>query len=205
MFGGLAPAKVRNVFYSFHYQDVLRVNQVRNSGKIRPTDKGRQLTPQDRSLWEQVKRTNPRNLRSVIDNGLGGTSVTCVLAGYETWSREWVRYEIARSVMRGNGLLTVHIHGCKCPNAGYSLPGHNPLNGMALGSDDRLWEHRGGQWLHYDKITDKVPTWPQWLQRPDPGYVMPLSAGARAYDWVADDGFNNLIHWTDTAAIAAGK
>ena len=100
LLGGLAPAKVRNVFYSFHYQDVLRVNQVRNSGKIRPTDKGRQLTPQDRSLWEEVQRTNPRNLRTVIDSGLGGTSVTCVLAGYDTWSREWVRYEIARSLRK---------------------------------------------------------------------------------------------------------
>jgi hypothetical protein len=34
---------------------------------------------------------------------------------------------------------------------------------------------------------------------------MQLSAGARSYDWVADDGAKNLIHWTDAAAAAAGK
>lgn len=94
----LRTATARNVFYSFHFADIFRVNHVRNSGKIRPADKGRYLTPQDRSLWERVKRTNPANLRRVIDSGLLGTSVTCVLVGAETWAREWVRYEIARSL-----------------------------------------------------------------------------------------------------------
>jgi hypothetical protein len=183
----------------------MRVNHVRKSNKIRPTDKGRQLTPQDRSLWEKIQRTNPRALRTMIDSKLGGTSVTCVLAGYETWSREWVRYEIARSLMRGNGLFTVYINNCKCPNEGYSLRGYDPLAGVALGWDHRIYEHRGGEWVLYDKITDKVQSWPAWLPKPSHERVMPLSEGTKAYDWIADDGFNNLIHWANLAAIAAGK
>lgn len=195
----------RNVFYSFHYVDIFRVNHIRNSGKIRATDKGRNLTPRDRSLWESVKRTNPANLKRVINAGLIGTSVTCVLAGYETWSREWVRYEIAQSLMRGNALLTVYIDGCKCPRDGYGLRGSNPLAAMALGWDNRIYEHRGGQWVIYTGIDGRVPGWPKWLPRPSEGRVMPLNEGAPAYDWIADDGYNNLIRWTNLAALHAGK
>jgi len=195
----------RNVFYSFHYADIFRVNHIRNSGKIRATDKGRNLTPRDRSLWESVKRTNPANLKRVINAGLGGTSTTCVLAGYETWSRPWVRYEIARSLMRGNALLTVYIDGCKCPREGYGTRGSNPLVAMALGWDNRIYEYRGGQWVVYSEIEGQVPGWPKWLPRPSEGRVMPLDQGAPAYDWITDDGYNNLIRWANLAAIRAGK
>jgi hypothetical protein len=34
---------------------------------------------------------------------------------------------------------------------------------------------------------------------------MPLDQGASAYDWITDDGYNNLIRWTNLAAIRAGK
>ena len=196
-------ATPRNVFYSFHYDDVLRVNHVRQSGKIRPADSGRNL--RDRSLWEKVKRTDPSNLKRVINKGLEGTSVTCVLAGYETWSRRWVRYEIARSLFRGNGLLTVHIDRCKCPRSGIGARGSNPLAAMALGWDSYIYEHRGNQWVRYADLTDKVPVWPRWLAKPAEGYVMPLSSAAPSYDWISNDGYNNLLHWTDAAARRAGR
>ena len=35
------------------------------------------------------------------------SSVTTVLAGAETWSRKWVRYELIKSFERGNGLMTL--------------------------------------------------------------------------------------------------
>lgn len=196
--------KVRNVFYSFHFTDVFRVNHVRNSGKIRPADKGRFLTPNDRSLWERVKRTNPANLRRVIDRGLLGTSVTCVLVGTETWSREWVRYEIARSLARGNGLVAVHIDKCECPRMGLSPAGFNPLAQMALGWDSKIYEFLNGGWYPYAKIAQPLTRWPRWLQRPSPGCVMPLDTGTASYDWKLDDGYRNLIRWTDAAAKSAG-
>lgn len=199
-YAGVIPPKPRNVFYSFHYQDVFRVNHIRKSGQFRTGDKVR-----DRSLWEKAKRTDAESLKRVIKIGLGGTSVTCVLAGYETWSREWVRYEIAWSLMRGNALLTVFIDGCECPREGFSARGYNPLDGMALGSDNRIYEHRANEWVLYDKVTGKVPGWPKWLPRPPAGCVMPLSEGATAYDWVAEEGHRNLIRWANRAAIAAGK
>lgn len=192
--------KPRNVFYSFHYDDVFRVNHIRLGFKFRTGDKVR-----DRSLWEKVRRTNTENLKRVINAGLSGTTVTCVLAGAETWLREWVRYEIARSLFCNKGLLTVFIDGCECPRQGFSGRGYNPLDFIALGWDNRIYEQINGQWYLYDKIAVRVPVWPKWLARPDRGHCMPVSANAPAYDWINDDGGKNLIRWCNRAAIAAEK
>lgn len=200
-----APVKTRNTFYSFHYADVFRVNHVRKSGKIRATDTGRNLTPRDRSLWEKVKRTNPQNLRRVIDARLRDTTVTCVLAGEHTWSREWVRYEIARSLHRGNGLLAVHIHGCECPREGFGRPGPNPLDYLAVGWDSRVYEWIHGGWYLFDKIQQPLLRFPRWLAMPAEGYVRPLSEGTVAYDWHGDEGRRHLVRWTHVAAQAAGR
>jgi hypothetical protein len=60
-------------------------------------------------------------------------------------------------------------------------------------------------WQLHKRVTEKLTSWPKWLPQAAPGYLMRLSMGARAYDWVADDGARNLINWTDAAAVAAGK
>ena len=202
---GTLAQKSRNVFYSFHFEDVRRVNQIRLCNQFLSADKD---TPRvrDRSLWETAKKLNPAALARIIDKGLEGTSTTCVLAGYQTWEREWVRYEIARSLARGNALLTVCIHNCRCPTYGVAPRGHNPLDQIALGSDMRIYEwvpYVG--WKLYGRIPEKLTSWPKWLPQAAPSYLVKLSAGARSYDWVADDGVHNLIHWTDAAAAAAGK
>lgn len=200
-----AKPKKRSTFYSFHYADVFRVNHIRKAGAILPTDKERLPTPQDKSLWEKAKDTNPGRLRLMIIRGLVGTTVTTVLAGAQTWERPWVRYEIARSLFKGNGLLTVHIDGCECPRDGFGQRGHNPLDFMALGWDRRIYElDEYDNWVLYDKLTQKVATWPRWLARPKIGYAMPLSASAPEYDWINDNGRGNLVHWTHDAAKAAG-
>jgi hypothetical protein len=49
----------------------------------------------------------------LIDRGLEGTSVTCVLIGQKTAKRRYVTYEIHQSVKRGNGLLGIHINTIK--------------------------------------------------------------------------------------------
>lgn len=200
--------KVRRVFYSFHYADIFRVNHVRKAGQFRKMDKMRLPTPQDRSLWEEAKLKNPSALKGMIDRGLEGTSVTCVLAGTEAWERPWVRYEIAKSVQRGNGLLAVRIHNCQCPRNGYALQGHNPLDQMAIGYDSedriRIWEWRGGQWQIFVRLGALLAAWPKWLPVAQQGYVMQLSRGAQTYDWITGNGADNLLHWTELAAKTAG-
>lgn len=198
--------KERSTFYSFHYRDIFRVNHIRNAGAIRPQDRERLPTPRDRSLWESRKTTNPAALAAMINRGLSGTTVTAVLAGYETWQREWVRYEIARSLARSNGLLTVYLDGCQCPNEGFAPPGPNPLSFIALGWNLRIYEQDPwGNWILYSKIRERLPAWPKWLPRASQGRVMPLSEGAPAFDWINDNGRYNLVRWTDEAAAAAGR
>ncbi|SRR6266702_7482253 len=67
---------MRNVFFSFHYDDIFRVNVVRNSHKVR----GASVAGfRDASLWEEAKRKGERAIKSMIDDRLRGATVTCVL------------------------------------------------------------------------------------------------------------------------------
>jgi hypothetical protein len=101
----------RRVFFSFHYQDdIFRVNVVRKSGVVLGTAAA---GFQDASLWEKAKKKGTAAVKRLIDRGLEGTTVTCVLIGQETASRRYVSYEIEQSAKRGNGLLGIHINGIK--------------------------------------------------------------------------------------------
>lgn len=98
---------MRQVYFSFHYEDVWKANQIRNSHVV-PGPKSAGFA--DRSIWEDAKAKNRRALKRLIADGLDGTSVTVVLIGRETASRPWVKYEIKKSIERGNALLGVHIN-----------------------------------------------------------------------------------------------
>ena len=99
----------RRVFFSFHYDDVMGVNVVRNSDQIvRRYETAARFY--DKSLWEEAKKQGSLAIKRMINRGLNGSSVTCVLIGQHTWERPWVRYEILKSLARGNGVLGVHIH-----------------------------------------------------------------------------------------------
>ena len=101
----------RRVFFSFHYkQDVWRASNVRKSGQF---DARAAAGWNDASLWEETKKKGPAAVRWLIDDGLDGTSVTAVLIGTHTADRQWVTYEIEKSIERGNGLIGVHIHNMK--------------------------------------------------------------------------------------------
>lgn len=112
-------------FFSFHYQrDVWRATNVRNSSKLTSS-----ITPEwiEASIWESAKTTGDAAVKRLIDNGLNGTTVTAVLIGARTASRQWVKYEIDASLERGNGLLGIYIHNIK-DDAGYTdKKGSNPL------------------------------------------------------------------------------
>lgn len=99
----------RKVFFSFHYDDVHRVNVVRHSDTITRKYTGNSRFT-DRSLWETAKSQGPTAIKRLINPQLEYTSVTCVLIGQETWRRPWVRYELLKSLARGNGIFGVRIH-----------------------------------------------------------------------------------------------
>ena len=128
------PDTRRHVFYSFHYDDVVRVNNVRHAEQFKAKVKEVPQSYYDRSLWESSKRTDPNSLKALIREGIKGTSVVCVLVGTDTWSRPWVRYEIARSVVDGKGLLAVDLNSITHNRDRCAHPlGQNPLAHMAVG------------------------------------------------------------------------
>jgi hypothetical protein len=208
----------RRVFFSFHYADIMRVNNVRMCGEFL-TDQGRKIEGfYDGSLWERRKLDGPESIKNLIREGVQNSSAICVLIGSETWVRPWVRYEIARAVIDGRGLLAAHInsinhHQLRVPH----LLGPNPLNYMGVGKvqDNALrapryllYEQKTGWngfgWYPYDEHTRAVDR-PIWLPDPWPNHVMPLGAGAPVYDFVGQDGFKNIGAWIDAAAKAAGR
>jgi MTH538 TIR-like domain (DUF1863) len=141
-------------FFSFHYErDVQRASVVRKSAQFKSS-----ITPEwiEASIWESAKTIGPSAVQKLIDDALVGTSVTAVLIGAQTASRRWVKYEIDKSIERGNGLIGIYIHNIK------DFAGNT--------------DYRG---------------------------TNPLPAGYPTYDWINDDGYNNLGTWVDDAYDAA--
>jgi hypothetical protein len=103
----------RRVFFSFHHdRDVWRANQVRNSNVVAGADVAGFF---DHSEYEEAKKTGDAGISRMILKHLKDTTVTVVLIGTETANRPWVKFEIAESVKRMNGLLGVRIHHLKVP------------------------------------------------------------------------------------------
>src|SRR5699024_9299286 len=101
------------VFFSFHFDDIMRVNNVRNAWKITHADSSSNRSFYDSSLWETRKVTKPEVIQQIIRVGVLGTSAVCVLVGSTTLDRRWVKYEIARAIIDGRGLLAVHLNSIK--------------------------------------------------------------------------------------------
>ena len=106
----VAPETKRKAFFSFHHDDIMRVNNVRNAWKITHPDSSLNRSFYDSSLWEARKVVSPESIKQLIRVGVLRTSAVCVLVGSMTWDRRWVRYEIARSIIDGRGVLTVHLN-----------------------------------------------------------------------------------------------
>ena len=94
----------RKVFFSFHYDDIMNANIVRNSGQFKPTS---ETGFYDASLWESAKTKGPSAIEALIDKGLNNTGVTCFLIGKETHNRRWCKYELEKSLENGKGILGI--------------------------------------------------------------------------------------------------
>jgi hypothetical protein len=161
-------------------------------------------------------------VKRLIREGVQHTSAVCVLAGTETWLRRWVRYEIARAVIDGRGLLTVHINGLNHHQTRRpDVRGESPLGYLAVGKVqpnalyaekyylfERQAEFSNGQyrwvWNRCADYTDPIDR-PAWLADCRQGYVTPLSTNAAEYDYVAQIGHKNIGSWIDAAARQAAR
>jgi len=157
---------VRRVFFSFHYErDIWRASQIRNSWVTKPDRQSAGFW--DAAEWETVKRGGKPAIRKWIDDQMKNTSVTVVLIGSETCNREWVRYEIEKSIERGNGVIGIKIHNQKDKNGNTCEEGETDF-GTVDGENS---------------FEDLFPV----------------------YDWVDDNGYENIGDWIDAAALVAGR
>jgi len=98
---------MRRVFFSFEYNhDVWRANVVRNSWVTQGKEAAGFL---DAAELEQVKAGGDWAIKKWIREQLHNTSVTVVLVGSHTCKSVYVKYEIAQSIERGNGILGIDI------------------------------------------------------------------------------------------------
>jgi hypothetical protein len=209
--GAFASPVKRKAFFSFHFDDVMRASVVRKAWKFTHPESA--VSFYDSSLWEARKLEGAEAVKRLIREGVCNTSAVCVLVGSETWRRRWVRYEIARAIIDGRGLLAVHLNSITHPTTRTThTQGFNPLAFMALGKEQDgpfapasyyLYEFTTG-WFRYGDYTDPVKL-PSWLRDPAPGYVTPLADGASVYDYMADDGHKNIGLWIDWAAQQARR
>jgi hypothetical protein len=203
------PPKKRRVFFSFYYdEDVNRANVVFNSWRIHNPDSMLGPSFVDSSIWEKAMARGDEDVMRLIREGVDQTSVTCVLVGAHTWERRWVRYEIARSVERGNGLFAVRINGITDTTTRQtSVAGRNPLAYMGAGKVKAdqyfIFENISGQWFRYKDYTSSVGK-PLYLPDMSVGYVQALSVGLFEYDYMLHNGSKNLDAWVDLAAQKAG-
>jgi hypothetical protein len=197
----------RRTFFSFHYQeDVWRAWNVRNCWVV--NDDRQSVGFFDGSVFEASKKEGDDALKAFLRDGLNNTSVTCVLTGQFTASRRWVRYEIVRSVLKGNGLLTVDIHGVKNRAQATGVKGADPLAEVGVyRSNDKIFfaELKGGKWVKYSDYTLAIPASDLWFDAPTSDTVVPLSRHCMRYDFVAQNGRANIAGWIETAAGLAGR
>lgn len=151
----------RKVFFSFHFKrDAWRAGQVRNSDMLADEDEYGVI---DAAAWEKIEKEGDDAIKRWINDQIKYTSVTVVLIGAETAERDWIDFEIRRSLERGNALMGVRIHQCKDQTGNTDTAGPNPLDQILL-ADGK-----------------------------------PLSSIFRTYDWVDDNGRENLGHWVEDA------
>lgn len=198
----------RRTFFSFHYQpDVWRAWNVRNSWLMRESDQ-QDGGFFDGSVFEALKRDSDDALKRFLREGLENTSVTCVLAGTRTYERRWVRYEIARSLARGNGLLTVHIDGIRDRAGQTCASGPDPLSQMGVYKTDTgiyIAEWKGGKWIRYQDYSLTIPAADLWFDPPTTKDVVKLSRHCLAYDFTRQNGRSDIGGWIETAAGLAGR
>lgn len=196
----------RNVYFSFHYQDVIdfRANVVRNSGKFRK--KGEVF--RDSSIWEEAEEKQVKKIKALIDKELKGSSVTCVLIGNETYSRRWVRYELMKSFEIKKGLVGVGINWIKGKDRKIKLwAGENPFDYLAIKiSDDGktidLFEKKNGSWIPFK---DLPAIRNSYFKEDYFGRDYRLSDFYKRYSYDWHDGKVNFPSWIEEAAISAGR
>ena len=189
----------RKAFFSFDYDDIMRVNNVRQAWKIDHPDNALMRSFYDSSLWESRKAEGDAAVKQLIRDGVQYTSAICILIGTNTWSSRWVRYEIARAIVDARGLLAVHINGLnhhvrRLPDA----LGLNPLDFLAVG------KRQNGALYLYEKRWMTVNLLPQHGVRWHPAsfFSLPSECESRGRSQRASTRFIRTRHLMQIGLIS---
>jgi MTH538 TIR-like domain (DUF1863) len=208
----------RKAYFAFTFEDVMRVNDVRNMWRIDHPDSPQMRSFYDSSIWEKSEARDPEALKNLMREAVVQSSAICVLIGTNTWKGRWVKYEIARAVVDGRGLLAVHINGINHHRRRSPDPhGYNPLDCMGVYHSHNgryyLYEYSVAvdpqtrqlrlAWWPYEDFKDPVEL-PLYIPSIQPGFVMPLSRHTSVYDF-ASAGHKDIGAWIDQAAAAAAR
>jgi len=231
IFGSLAPSSglpvtpavrpepvKRMAYFAFDFDDVIRVNNVRQTGKI-----GFRVMPRsrgflDRSVWESRNINTAPGLKQLMQGAMKFSSVVWVLIGTNTWFSRWVRYEIALAIINERGLFAVDLNSINHNHRKTPDPlGVNPLNFMGVRKDESgAWhlvervpvEIDDGNvaftWQWYEDYQPRVPR-PKVVPDTNAGIIIPLSAYTKRYNFMPDVGSKNIGSWLDLAASEVGR
>jgi len=107
-----------------------------------------------------------------------------------------VRYEIVKSIERGNSMIGVHINSINGKDKLTKELGPNPFENLALeisadGTRAKPTEWKDGKWVYY---TDLDPS--QFHNNPrQTRQASNLANWFPIYNWVANRGFDNFSSW----------
>jgi hypothetical protein len=143
----------RQTFFSFRYKkDNWRASIVRNSWVTQDRKASGFF---DSAEWEEVKKKNDAAIEEWIDGQLKGTSVTVVLIGADTAGKKWIKYEIASSHKKGNGMLGIYVHNIKDKDGNVSSKGTNPFDNFKFTkSDGTVVTYPTYEWVADDGYTN---------------------------------------------------
>jgi hypothetical protein len=192
----------RRVYFGFDFEDVadFRANVVRNHWRTKEHRDAAGFF--DASLWERTISEGDLATKRLINRGLQGTSVTCILVGSETYRRPWVRYELLKSYKRGSNILAVHINSIPGKNRLTKPLGPDPLSYVGVGFSDSgltatLYEQTNGRWERYYDVDGCAAYRIEPIAMKHRGQRYSLSELFPTYDWVAEDGYDNFASWVD--------
>lgn len=198
---------MRNVFFSFKYDDVWRANVVRNSWAIASAADRRDFGFLDKAGREQLKRQGDAAITEWIRSQMFMTSVTVVLMGAHTCESRWVRFEIEESIREGKGLLGIRLHEIKHPNrrpweiiTALFHPEPEPANmfrRFRVTKSDNAW-------LWWNRVPKDV----EWCHQGPVSFwdgAHALSGMCKTYDWKSDNGRANIAQWIEDAAKKVGR
>lgn len=197
-------AMARTVFFSFHYQrDIMRAQVIKQHHVTKGSYSAAEFF--DGSLEEKAKKEGDAVVKQMIDAGLDGCSVLCVLIGQETYQRRWVDYEIFKSIEMGMGVVGISIHQISDPNRGVDRLGPSPFNflgyGTKAGKLRPMIRYESG-WK--DAPLQSLITESNALYLVGKGKPV-LSSIFSCYDWQDGNGYKNFGKWIEGAAQQAGR